>query len=85
MMRWTFTPLTVEELDNARVERILGAYHQQSFILNQVLEQLRSVTQMVHRRADVGAHAPRIVTAAITEESNEVRRKLVNIVPSSRF
>src|SRR4051812_9289688 len=46
----------VEEIDNARFERILSADNEQALVANQVLEHFRAVAKVIHRRPDVGAN-----------------------------
>src|SRR5258708_28622029 len=45
---------TVEEINDPGFQRILGADHKQSIFLDQLLDQLRSVSQMACGGADVG-------------------------------
>ena len=47
---------TVEELDDAGLERVLGADDDQAVVCDQLLEDLRAMAQVVRRDADVRAH-----------------------------
>ena len=44
----------VEELDHARLQRILGAHDDQAIVLDQLLEDLRAVAQVIYGGADIG-------------------------------
>ena len=46
----------VEEVNYARLQRVLRTDNEKSLILDQLLQNLRPVTQMIHRSADIGAH-----------------------------
>jgi hypothetical protein len=46
----------LEEIDAACLERVLGTDDQQAAGLDQTLDDLRSMTQMADRYADVGAN-----------------------------
>src|SRR5262245_50333863 len=46
----------VEELDDAGLERVLGADDHQAFLVDELLQQCRAMSQMAHRNADGGTH-----------------------------
>ena len=55
---------TVEELDDAGLQRVLGADDAEPLVLDQLLEDLRPVAQVVDRGADVGANRSNLVSPA---------------------
>ena len=61
----------VEEIDDAGLERVLGADDQQPVLCHEVPQDLRTLAQMRRRRADVRAHGrgdERIVVVAVIEQ-----------------
>src|SRR5580704_2902813 len=47
---------SIEEINHTGLQRVLGANHQEPGFLNELLDDIRAVPQILHRRADVGAN-----------------------------
>src|SRR5471032_757674 len=62
----------IEKLDLARLERILGADDEQAVLLNELFEHLRAVPQVIHGRANVGAH--RLIHEHIIVQAGQQQR-----------
>lgn len=56
VLAWSCLRRPVEKLDDPGFERVLGAHNKQPVRLDELLEDLRSVPQVVRRGADVRAH-----------------------------
>ena len=46
----------IEEINHARLQRVLRSDDEEAVVLNQLLQNLGAVTQVIHRRPDIGAH-----------------------------
>ncbi len=67
---------TIEEFNDASVQRVLGTDHEEAIVPDQLLENIRAMSQMVHRNADVGPNS-------LPHQRSQVVRRSVFSNPST--
>src|SRR5882672_4291403 len=53
---WVALRQTVKEIDDTGLQGVLGANDQEAGLLDELLDDVRAVPQVPHRRADIGAN-----------------------------